>query len=67
MPAIRMKKLGAPQSLTRTEKKAAEIDSAVKKELETVRAADLKKIARLKALRLKAGSGEAPLAPDGEA
>jgi hypothetical protein len=52
MPKHRDQKHLVPLSLTRTEKKAAEIDTSVRKELEQTRAADLKKIARLKALRL---------------
>jgi hypothetical protein len=52
MPTSRLQKPGRPMTLTRTEKKAAEIDTSVKDSLEKTRNADLKKIARLKALRM---------------
>ena len=55
MPVRRLQKPGKAISLTRTERKAADIDSAVKRTLAKTRADHLKKIAHLKALRLAAG------------
>ena len=62
MPKHREQKPAVPIALTRTEKKAAEIDEAVKKKLAKSRAADLGKIERLKAMRL-AREAEVPADP----
>jgi hypothetical protein len=62
MPRHRDQKPALPPALTRTEKKAADIDESVKKTLAKSRAKDLGKIERLKALRL-AQSTEAPAKP----
>ena len=58
MPRHREQKPANPIQLTRTERKAADIDSSVKQELEKSRSADLKKIARLKALRMAQDAGD---------
>ena len=69
MPRHREQKPANPIQLTRTERKAADIDSSVKQELEKSRSDDMKKIARLKALRMaqdsgdEAEAGEPPAAP----
>ena len=52
MAKLREQKPGRAIPLTRTERKAAEIDEAVKRKQESSRAAALTKIARLRALRL---------------
>jgi hypothetical protein len=54
MPKHREQKPLAPPALTRSEKRAADTDDLIRKELEQSRAADLKKIGRLKALRMAA-------------
>ena len=58
MPRHREQKPANPIQLTRTERKAADIDSSVKQELEKSRSDDMKKIARLKALRMAQDPGE---------
>jgi hypothetical protein len=63
MPRHRDQKPAVPPALTRTERKAADIDEAVKKTLAKSRAVDIGKIERLKALRL-ARSEEAPAKPE---
>jgi hypothetical protein len=66
MPKRHAQRRGAPLPLTGPEKRAAAIDSTVKAQLEKSRAADLSKIARLKALRLaQSASDESEARRDG--